>query len=206
MITVNIPKEISLIIKEKLIQEITDFHVSGDLVYNIENEYIMKVSKEVSRLEEEYQKDIWFSTKLPTPKPIKFIVEDGEAYYLRECIDGENLCGQKYLTNPNLLIKLLKEALDIFHGIDSKDCPFVVGDGDILIHGDFCLPNILVKNDKVVGFVDLGDAGVGDVWCDYAWCIWSFEYNLKTKKYTKDLLEVLGIEFNQEKFENFTKY
>ena len=127
------------------------------------------------------------------------------AYYLRTYIDGEVLCMDKYLNDPYLLMKLLKEALNMFHGKSTQNCPFKVGDGDTLIHGDFCLPNILAKDNKIVGFIDIGDAGVGDKWCDYAWCIWSFEYNLKTDKYTKELLSILELEFNKEKFENFTK-
>lgn len=72
-----------------------------------------------------------------------------------------------------------------------------------MIHGDYCLPNILVKNGKINGFVDLGSAGVGDPWRDYAWAIWSLEYNLGIKEYTPLLLEKLGIEFNQEKYDEY---
>ena len=92
----------------------------------------------------------------------------------------------------------------MFHNVDSTNCPFKVGDGNTLIHGDFCLPNILVKDNKVVGFIDLADGGVGDIWYDYAWCIWSFEYNLKTKEYTNELLKELNIIFDEEKFLKYT--
>ena len=133
-----------------------------------------------------------------------FLIEEDTAFYLRECICGEVLCLPKYLERPYKLIEILNEALDMFHSVDISDCPFKVGDGSNLIHGDFCLPNILVKDDRVVGFIDLGNAGIGDIWYDYAWCIWSFEFNLQTKKYTKDLLEKLNIEFNEEKFIKYT--
>ena len=124
---------------------------------------------------------------------------------MREYIDGKNLCSPEYLENPQLLTDLLKEALDIFHSVDAFDCPFIVGDGKTLIHGDFCLPNILVKDNKISGFIDIGDSGIGDIWYDYAWCIWSLEYNLKTKEYTDEYLKMLGIEFESDKFEFYTK-
>ena len=201
----KIPSTIKNIIKDSNIIEFEEFHVSGDNVFNIDNKYILKVSLDTNRLYEEYQKDSWFYKVLPSAKPIKFIIEDNIAYYLREYLDGEVLCLPKYLERPDILIKLLKEALEIFHSITPEDCPFIVGDGKTLIHGDFCLPNILVKNDKVIGFIDLGNAGIGDIWCDYAWCIWSFEYNLKSNEYTSKLLKELNIEFNEEKFNYYTK-
>ena len=200
----KLPSEIEKYIDGKIVTEAKDFHVSGDEVYNIDNEYILKVSNNIERLQKEYEKDKWFHHVLPTPKPLVFIVEDETAFYLRECICGEVLCLQKYLERPHTLIKLLKEAINIFHNTSVSDCPFQVGEGDTLIHGDFCLPNILVKDDKIVGFIDLGEAGIGDIWYDYAWCIWSFEFNLQTKKYTKDLLKELNIEFNEEKFIKYT--
>lgn len=201
----KIPSAIKSIIKDSNMNEFKEFHVSGDNVFNIDNKYILKISSHTNRLYEEYQKDSWLYKVLPTAKPLKFIVENNIAYYLREYLDGEVLCSPKYLERPNMLIKLLKEALDLFHSASTNGCPFIVGNGETLIHGDFCLPNILVKNDKIVGFIDLGHAGIGDIWCDYAWCIWSFEYNLNTKEYTPYLLKELNIEFNEEKFNYYTK-
>lgn len=201
----KLPSKIYNLIANKNIKEITDFHVSGDNVFMIEDEFILKVSTNIGRLKKEYEKDKWFSNVLSTPKPILYIIEEDKAYYLRECIDGENLCSSKYLENPQLLINLLKEALDMFHNVDASNCPFIVGEGNTIIHGDFCLPNILVKDNKISGFIDIGDAGVGDAWCDYAWCIWSMEYNLKTKEYTPQLLRKLKIEFDEEKFLKYTK-
>lgn len=201
----ELPIDIKKLINNSFIEEYKDFHVSGDTVLNISNIYILKISTNTERLYKEYKKDEWFSKVIVSGKPVKFVIENNVAYYLREYIDGESLCLPKYLNRPILLVKLLKEAIDIFHSIDSKTCPFIVGEGDTVIHGDFCLPNILIKEDRVVGFVDMGDAGVGDAWCDYAWCIWSLEYNLNSKDYTELLLNELNIEFDKDKFIEYTK-
>ena len=69
----------------------------------------------------------------------------------------------------------------------------------VLLHGDFCLPNILYDG-KAFGFIDLGDMGRGDPWLDYAWCLWSLDYNLKTSRYRKLMLEKLGIDFDEARY------
>lgn len=200
------PSKIKEIIKNYSVFEYTNFHVSGDNVYNVGNKFILKVSNNVSRLQEEYQKDLWISKYLSSIKPVAFIIENTKAYYLRDYIDGENLCLDKYLNNPKLLIDLLVQGLNILHNIKiDANCYVINPNYHTFVHGDYCLPNILVKDDQVVGFVDLGDSGIGDPWMDYAWCIWSLEYNLKTDKYTNLLLSKLGIEFNKEKFDKYTK-
>ena len=47
----------------------------------------------------------------------------------------------------------------------------------VFSHGDFCLPNVLLTDGKVSGFIDLGDAGVGDKWRDIALCYRSLKHN-----------------------------
>lgn len=47
----------------------------------------------------------------------------------------------------------------------------------VLSHGDFCLPNILFDGERLGGFIDLGDMGVGDKWRDIALCWRSLRNN-----------------------------
>ncbi len=63
---------------------------------------------------------------------------------------------------------------------------------DTLIHGDFCLPNVIFDNFGFSGFIDLGNGGVGDRHVDLFWCAWSLWYNLKTDKYTDRLFDAYG--------------
>ena len=73
----------------------------------------------------------------------------------------------------------------------------------MFVHGDMCLPNVLATGDEVSGIIDTESCGLGDSWIDYAWCIWSFEYNMGTKEYTPILLEKLGIEFDEKKYKQY---
>ena len=65
---------------------------------------------------------------------------------------------------------------------------------DTLIHGDFCLPNVMLKNWEFRSFIDVGLAGAGDRHIDLFWALWSLEYNLKTDKYYDYFLERYGRE------------
>ena len=65
---------------------------------------------------------------------------------------------------------------------------------DTLLHGDYCLPNIMLNNWQFSGFIDLDTAGVGDKHVDLFWGMWSLQFNLKTDKYCQRFLDVYGRE------------
>ena len=54
---------------------------------------------------------------------------------------------------------------------------------DTLLHGDYCLPNIILKDWQFSGFIDLDHAGVGDRHVDLFWATWTLVWNLKTHRY-----------------------
>ena len=63
---------------------------------------------------------------------------------------------------------------------------------DTLIHGDACLPNLIMENGRFRSFIDVGQAGVGDRHIDLYWAIWSLQYNLGTDAYTDLFLDLYG--------------
>lgn len=65
---------------------------------------------------------------------------------------------------------------------------------DTLLHGDYCLPNILLQDWQFGSFIDLGSGGVGDRHVDLFWGVWSLEFNLKTARYADRFLDVYGRE------------
>lgn len=63
---------------------------------------------------------------------------------------------------------------------------------DVLIHGDYCLPNIMLNNWAFEGFIDVADGGVGDRHYDLAWGLWTLNWNLKSSKYGHRFLDSYG--------------
>lgn len=51
----------------------------------------------------------------------------------------------------------------------------------VLSHGDYCLPNIFVKDGKISGYVDLGKTGLADRYQDIALCYRSLKHNYEGK-------------------------
>jgi len=63
---------------------------------------------------------------------------------------------------------------------------------DTLLHGDYCLPNIILNNWKFAGFIDLDNAGVGDKHIDVFWATWSRFFNLHTHDYRERFIDAYG--------------
>jgi len=63
---------------------------------------------------------------------------------------------------------------------------------DTLLHGDYCLPNIILDDWLFGGFVDLGSGGVGDRHIDLFWGAWTLNFNLKTDKYRDRFFDSYG--------------
>jgi aminoglycoside 3'-phosphotransferase-2 len=67
----------------------------------------------------------------------------------------------------------------------------------VFTHGDYCLPNIIIDEEQccVVGFVDLGHAGIADRYHDLALCLRSIQYNIG-EGYSQIFLNAYGLFIN----------
>lgn len=63
---------------------------------------------------------------------------------------------------------------------------------DTLLHGDYCLPNVILSDWEFSGFIDLDAAGLGDRHIDLFWGAWSLGFNLKTDAYRDRFLDAYG--------------
>ena len=63
-----------------------------------------------------------------------------------------------------------------------------------LLHGDYCLPNIMLENWQFSKFIDVGNGGVGDRHVDLFWGAWSLFFNLKTDRYRDRFFDAYGRE------------
>lgn len=63
---------------------------------------------------------------------------------------------------------------------------------DTLLHGDYCLPNVVLDDWRFSGFIDLDSAGVGDRHVDVFWALWTLEYNLHTDRFRRRFIDAYG--------------
>ena len=180
---------------------------SNDKVYIFSDKYVLKVSQDKKMLTCERTKtDFLTSCGIPGSKSVCYVEDEEKAYYLRTYLDGDSLISERFINDPQLLTDVLAKVVKVLRSLDDKDCPFRSSDneGTDFVHGDLCLPNIYVtKDNEFAGFIDLGNSGLGDAWYDYAWMLWSLEYNLGTDKYNDMLLGKIGITFDRESFNRY---
>ncbi len=120
----------------------------------------------------------WLAGRVPAPGVVAWReARDGDVL-VTSAVAGTDLAELAGRTPPERVVALLAGALARFHAVPTDGCPFVNrSDGNILVHGDACLPNILVADGRVTGFIDLGEAGRGQRETDLAAAIWSLQYN-----------------------------
>ena len=63
---------------------------------------------------------------------------------------------------------------------------------ETVVHGDYCLPNILLKDWEFSALIDFDHAGVFDRHIDLYWAVWTLQRNLHTEAYTKTFLDAYG--------------
>ena len=63
---------------------------------------------------------------------------------------------------------------------------------EVLLHGDYCLPNVMLDDWRFSGFIDVGNGGVGDRHVDLFWGAWTLNFNLKTDEYRVRFFDAYG--------------
>ena len=61
-----------------------------------------------------------------------------------------------------------------------------------LLHGDYCLPNVMFDGWEFSSFIDVGNGGVGDRHVDLFWGAWTLFFNLHTDAYRDRFLDAYG--------------
>lgn len=69
----------------------------------------------------------------------------------------------------------------------------------VFSHGDLGDSNILVRDGRISGFIDLGRSGKADRWYDIAFCVRSIRHDIGEEKYSKLFFDLLDIEPDWEK-------
>jgi aminoglycoside 3'-phosphotransferase II len=122
----------------------------------------------------------WLADMLPVPKVCAFRRGDPVDWLLTREIPGENLVSERNLADPGRVVELLAGALRRIHSLDPSGCPFRADgtEDGVVVHGDACLPNFLVHNARISGYLDLGSCRVASPTVDLQAAVWSLRYNL----------------------------
>lgn len=62
----------------------------------------------------------------------------------------------------------------------------------VVIHGDYCLPNLILQDFKMTGYIDVGYGGIGDRHYDIFWGLWSLQFNLGSEDYSRQFVKAYG--------------
>jgi len=197
---------------------------SGDKVFKIENldnnknSYIKIESKEkLFGIKHEYQVYKFLNGKVSVPELYYFEYP----YLITNEVKG--ICSFHVKEEERLnAMRILARALKELHSVDIKDCDIyselewrirnekyaegevhLLDDDYVFVHGDSCLPNMLIHEGEFGGFVDMGAAGIGSRYEDLAYCVWSTLYNFRDRKYVDEFFREYGEEYCDRNKINF---
>ncbi|TYP79027.1 aminoglycoside 3'-phosphotransferase [Paenibacillus methanolicus] len=161
-----------------------------------------------------------------SPEPFAYETDDDHDYLVTEAIDGEDGTDPAFLEQPAKLAFAFGEHLRMLHTLPLEGCPYPNRTNELLVehrsskiyspatdpvvmHGDYCLPNIILIEFAFRAFIDVGHGGVGDRHYDLTWGLWSLQHNLKSDAFGDHFLNGYGRtyfdDFNLRYFRNLIR-
>lgn len=125
----------------------------------------------------------WLNGKLPVPNVVGHVADSsGQEALLLTALPGTDLAHLSERWSSQLVIAKLSTALRQVHALDPAEWPFnneARQSGQVLVHGDACLPNFLFDEDATPsGYIDVGGMRLGDPMVDLSAAVWSLDFNL----------------------------
>ena len=149
--------------------------------------------KRAANLAAERDRTAWLAGRWPVPEVIGFFKAYGDDWLLTREVPGVPLYHPSVGWEPERVARQLAGILRELHATDFTGCPFgEAKPGRVLIHGDYCLPNVLVEQGRLTALVDLGRSGIGDPRDDFAAALWSLHYNYGPG-FAREFLDAYGV-------------
>src|SRR5690348_7460820 len=134
----------------------------------------------------------WLAGRWPVPRLIGHYEGLGDEWLVTRAVEGVPMYDPSLGWAPEGVAAKLGEFLKALHAAEAADCPFGVRKpGNVLVHGDYCLPNVLVHDGRVSAVIDVGLSGLGNPETDLAAGVWTLQYNYG-KGYARPFLDAYG--------------
>ena len=134
--------------------------------------------KRAASLGEERGRLAWLAGRWPVPEVIGLYHEAGDDWLVTHAVPGVPMYDPSVGWEAARVARELGGILRTLHATDAADCPFGVKKrGHVLVHGDYCLPNVLVHEGRLGALVDVGGAGLASPEIDLAAGVWTLNYN-----------------------------
>lgn len=148
--------------------------------------------KRAAKLTGERERLGWLAGRWPVPKAVGFFHVAGDDWLLTREMPGAPLHDKSIGWEPARVSRTFGEILKVLHSADATGCPFgTARRGHVLVHGDYCLPNVLVRDGRLSGLVDVGGAGLGSPEVDLAAGVWTLKYNFGPG-FAREFLDAYG--------------
>jgi aminoglycoside phosphotransferase len=134
--------------------------------------------KRAKHLEDERARPAWLAGRWPVPELLGYFHAWRDDWLVTRAVAGTPLQDRSLGWPPERVARTLGEILRDLHATEARGCPFGVRKpGHVLVHGDYCLPNVLVTDGRLSGLVDVAGAGLGNPETDLAAGLWTLQYN-----------------------------
>ena len=148
--------------KYKLIKEVKEFIENAELkeigigcsnsqviqITKNSQVYYLKIAKK-GFLTQEYNALKWLDGKLSVPEVVLFDDTSENEFLITKAILGEMICAETYLNNPDMALKIIKDAFNNIYSVDISNCPFDVSNKYKLSLIETNVKNGLVKNENL---------------------------------------------------------
>lgn len=161
-------------------------------VWRLEGQSGTVYVKRAAHLQGEADRLDWLRGRWPVPELIGLFHGFGDDWLLTHAVRGVPLNDRSISWDGTTMARRLAEILLELHAVDATGCPFgEAKPGHVLIHGDYCTPNVLVEGGRLSALVDVGGARLGHPRIDWAAAVWSLNYSYGGG-FARSFLDVYG--------------
>ena len=119
-------------------------------------------------IDEEADRLVWLGgTGIPCPR----VLDRGAGWMLTSELAGRDASQPWPTADRPAVLEAMAEGLRALHSL--TDCPFAApfpGAREVVVHGDYCAPNVFIDPETLTfsGILDIGGLGQGDPYVDFA--------------------------------------